>query len=948
MKKSLFFGLVAILGLIGCSRNQEIDVPDANLSIFARTESPADTKTVVESGVHIYWEPGDEIAVFMGDESAKFTTDITDASGTATFKGTFGDQEWPKDLDLWAVYPFFEDATFDGETITTTLPSEQVAREGSFGKDMNLAIAHSNSSSLQFYNVGGGIRFSMMEEGIKKVMFEGLSGEIISGKVKIGLDNNGKPVVQEVTGGSQFITLLPPTGKETFDKDTWYYIVAIPGTLEGGYKLRFYKDTDYARKVSEKKVEIKRSIFGSIEKADMGIEYEATTTHFPETDDDWEKSFVLTTAIGETLENLRDNTDDINVLVDQLQKTEGVSYALLQPNHATLSVLQKDSVIVNYLLNVGGEPLSDMSNPIGVKRALSRRDYNYTGNYTSEGGKRVLVSSPFQDDTNMPLEKWEGFLSSAFDDIVIRTNEDPVIENRPDITSFLGEELCQYDLIIIATHGGTGYYAKMKDTFWDAVQGNAGEPDELSKVYGQTVLTSCTEYDEKGLKAIKKKLSMEEIAIVGVEKTKSNGKKFTKYYLAMTPNFIGDSRFDGIGVVLQACSSAYYHSSGQQGSMVQAFLKKGASFVTGYLFDAQTQISSVYATDFLYSITMGGLSVYDSYYYWNNSDLYSLMYKSLLDNGAIPSTVNPSNFKIYPEEKQDILLRDFKPTLNQPVPKEKNIHFSWNSSLSSYEYSSHYFSFSWVYGEENYRIKVDVVYDVYVDTKAVTTQPISEKSFACPVGAGEHSWYVITTVKEGDHVLASYKSEEVKFSVTETPSTEETLLSRTYNGKTYSIIRKNVSSTDCRINGDGSKFYTCSYSVKVDGNTYDLPGSFYSYTDRDFRDTGPVMAVNEQTGEIHVFFIEKDTDETYGMCGYMFNIANGTISRQTVFTYSNFGWFPFFTWEEDQLALNCFSYSGYFAIIAFQNDNWTLYSAGDIYPDDFKAKQRGKELIFIY
>ena len=273
MRKSLFFGLVAVLSLFGCSRNQEIDVPDANLSLFARTESPTESRTVVESGVHVFWEPGDEIAVFTGELSAKFTTDITSSSASATFKGTFGDSSWPEDMDLWAVYPFSEDAVFDGETITTTLPSEQVAREGSFGKDMNLAIAHSNSNTLQFYNVGGGIRFSVTEEGIKKVMFEGLGGEIISGKVKIGLDENGKPKVLNVTGGSQFITLLPPSGQETFQKDTWYYIVAIPGSLEGGYQLHFTKQGSSGTKGSMTHVEIKRGIYGSIEKADNNIDY---------------------------------------------------------------------------------------------------------------------------------------------------------------------------------------------------------------------------------------------------------------------------------------------------------------------------------------------------------------------------------------------------------------------------------------------------------------------------------------------------------------------------------------------------------------------------------------------------------------------------------------------------------------------------------------------------
>ena len=49
MKKSLFIGLVILLGLTGCTRNQEIEIKEDGLALFARTESPADTKTVVDS-----------------------------------------------------------------------------------------------------------------------------------------------------------------------------------------------------------------------------------------------------------------------------------------------------------------------------------------------------------------------------------------------------------------------------------------------------------------------------------------------------------------------------------------------------------------------------------------------------------------------------------------------------------------------------------------------------------------------------------------------------------------------------------------------------------------------------------------------------------------------------------------------------------------------------------
>lgn len=281
MKKSFIFFAASLLALAGCSRNQEIDIQENGLSLFAKTELPADTKTVVESGVHVYWEPGDEIAVFMGEKSAKFATDITAASGTATFKGTFGDLSWPEVFDLWAVYPFSEDATFDGETITTVLPSEQIAREGSFGKDTNLAIAHSNSSTLQFYNVGGGVRFSLTQEGVKEVVFQGQNDEIVAGKIKIAF-TDGIPAIKEVVEGQRAITLTAPNGG-TFDTGKWYYIVALPGTLTGGFKMTFSTGTQSATLNSSGSKTIKRGIFGSQADADEDLIYKDKESGDPQT-----------------------------------------------------------------------------------------------------------------------------------------------------------------------------------------------------------------------------------------------------------------------------------------------------------------------------------------------------------------------------------------------------------------------------------------------------------------------------------------------------------------------------------------------------------------------------------------------------------------------------------------------------------------------------------------
>lgn len=760
MKKSFILLATSLLALASCTRNQEIEIPEANLSLFARTESPADTKTVVESGTHVFWEPGDEIAVFMGEKSAKFTTDITASSASATFKGTFGDTAWPEELDLWAVYPFSEEAVFDGETITTVLPSEQIAREGSFGKDMNLSIAHSTSSTLQFYNVGGGFRFSVTEDGIKKVMFEGLSGEIISGKVKIGFEE-GLPVVKEVTGGSPFITLLPPVGKETFEKDTWYFIVAIPGTLEGGYKLRFYKDTDYARKVSEKAVQIKRSIFGNIEKADEGIEYEAQTTHFPETEEDFDYSIEWTRTIGETIDKLiADNSDEsLDSIVDQIESVEGVSYVTTNMAKSTIMVMQKDSVWINYLLDT--EVNHFLSPSTRVKSmAPTRLATPVIG--SNQNGK-ALILAPFQDSFSQSIDSWKQWLASAFSEVKVRTNtSDTPPDERPEIMRFDGDELSQYNFIIITTHGGTGFYAKMKESIWSSPTG-----DESSWVAEQTVLASCTKYSKQTVNDLKKHHSVEEIAIVHID---------DDYYLAMTPKFLKDLEYKDVGVMLQACSSSQIVEEGHDGSMVQAFLKKKAAFVMGYDKKTNEDLSNIVTTDFLYSFCNGGLSVRESYNFWQFSQLYPSMQSAMLYQahylGAnVPdSALDYSNFKLNePKEDTPYYIRNWSPILNTPNITDNSVEYSWTCALSPYEYSSRLFKYDNFTGEEAFTFRTEVLYDVYVDDIKISPSDLSEAALkinSVP-SPKDHSWYVVARLMKGNTMLASHQSAVGNFTIKE-------------------------------------------------------------------------------------------------------------------------------------------------------------------------------------
>ena len=142
-------------------------------------------------------------------------------------------------MDLWALYPYSAEAVFDGESITTTLPAVQVARAGSFGKDMNITIAHSTSTTLQFYNVCGGVCFSLTHSGIQRVTFEGNNNETLAGTIQMAFEG-GVPVVKQISNGENILTLTAPDGG-TFEPGKWYYFEALPCKLNDGYVLKFYK-----------------------------------------------------------------------------------------------------------------------------------------------------------------------------------------------------------------------------------------------------------------------------------------------------------------------------------------------------------------------------------------------------------------------------------------------------------------------------------------------------------------------------------------------------------------------------------------------------------------------------------------------------------------------------------------------------------------------------------
>lgn len=263
-----------VLGAIACTKvNEEIPATSQEITITAYTGM---TKTAIQSeDGKVFWEPGDKINLFYNKVGGELTSTLTAPAATSQFTGTinaFGFNDAEQNYPLWGVYPYNAANTSDGESVTVTLPSKQTAKAGTFAQNTHITIGKSNTFSMAFYAVTGGIRFSVTRDDITSVTFQGAKGDTLAGKIQVKFDEDGVPVIVKKTSPEKTLTLSAPKG-QTLEPGKYYYISAIPTTLAGGFEMTFNTADKTAKLTSDKAVTIKRDTFGTIENADANLTF---------------------------------------------------------------------------------------------------------------------------------------------------------------------------------------------------------------------------------------------------------------------------------------------------------------------------------------------------------------------------------------------------------------------------------------------------------------------------------------------------------------------------------------------------------------------------------------------------------------------------------------------------------------------------------------------------
>lgn len=277
MKRTIILSIIGICGCMmeGCMREQLELVYDDTFSIYATREDTKLTKTELQADNSIVWTDGDAISLFVGsgkDGGYKLTSSHTGKTSEAIFKGN----NIPNEVSgtYWAVYPYNKNNTCDGYSITTNLPSKQIAKAGSFADSLFISVAKSESNVMTFYNVCGGIKFTVANDGIYEVVLTNNDGGKLYGTLDISFDKNGIPVVRSIKYGKPSISVVAPDGG-TFAVGESYYAVIPPVEFSQGVTMKFLtRDGKEAEKVIPSSSAIERSVFTRLLQKDAGASFE--------------------------------------------------------------------------------------------------------------------------------------------------------------------------------------------------------------------------------------------------------------------------------------------------------------------------------------------------------------------------------------------------------------------------------------------------------------------------------------------------------------------------------------------------------------------------------------------------------------------------------------------------------------------------------------------------
>jgi len=185
-----------------------------------------------------------------GGSSDNYRFTLTSGAGehTASFTGTLS--AGANIEQLYALYPYSESASFDGENIHFSLPQEQVYSFNSFAPNINPSIGVYDEDGIEFKNLCGILRLALLgNESVRSIEITDNAESPLWGNVSLPVSTVGSSVSAIVDGsiissGTSSLTLSCPSSVQlSTETPTYFYFVVPVGSFAYGFTA--VVNTDY-------------------------------------------------------------------------------------------------------------------------------------------------------------------------------------------------------------------------------------------------------------------------------------------------------------------------------------------------------------------------------------------------------------------------------------------------------------------------------------------------------------------------------------------------------------------------------------------------------------------------------------------------------------------------------------------------------------------------------
>ncbi len=250
MKKTMKFMFAALVIMVAasCEKNELVEKGKNQPTQMNFSVASEMTKANIDASYKVNWVADDSASVLTTSTNDLFKATSAEGS-SANFSGSYSGELANVPI---ALYPYDENASYDGANLTTTLKSSQVIPAG--GADPKALVSAGRvvvTSTTYMKNLTALLKITIPEDGIEEIRIYSNGGEPLAGKVEYNLedftattagDNTFAPgnVKYQVIAGAEYLELKSATG---FQAGETYYAAILPGKYDMGIKIVYLKAT---------------------------------------------------------------------------------------------------------------------------------------------------------------------------------------------------------------------------------------------------------------------------------------------------------------------------------------------------------------------------------------------------------------------------------------------------------------------------------------------------------------------------------------------------------------------------------------------------------------------------------------------------------------------------------------------------------------------------------